>query len=113
MRKWDNGATRDADNDKLDYEAFFSPIVLKAFAEYMHKNRFQKDGSVRTGDNWQKGFGEEHLSVCMKSGTRHFMDWWLLHRGYDARENIDDALAGIMFNVMAYWFKILKDRGEV
>lgn len=105
-------ATRDLDDGKLDFEAFFSPIVLKAFAEYMHKNRFLADGTVRDGDNWQGLFGEEHQSVCMKSLTRHFMDLWLLHRGFAAREGIEDALAGIMFNTMAIWFKILKDEEE-
>ena len=79
----------------------------------MHKNRFMKDGTVRDSDNWQGLFGDKHQAVCMKSLTRHFMDLWLLHRGHEAREDIDSALAGIMFNTMAIWYKILKDREQV
>jgi hypothetical protein len=110
VREFDTGANRDIDDDKLDYEAFISPKVLEAYAKYMHKNRFLKDGSIRAGDNWQKGFGDEHYSVCMKSLSRHFMDLWLLHRGYEARESMEDALNGIMFNVMAYYFKYLEEK---
>lgn len=114
IREFETGANRDLDLDKLDYEGFYSPIVLEAFAKYMNKNRHLKNGDVRESDNWQKFFGngKEHYNVCIKSGTRHFMDWWLLHRGYSAREEIDDALCGLMFNVMAYYHKILVDRIE-
>lgn len=105
-------ATRDTDEDKLDVEGFISPLVLEAYAKYMHKNRFMKDGTVRDSDNWQGLFGDKHQAVCMQSLTRHFMDLWLLHRGHEAREDIDSALAGIMFNTMAIWYKILKDREQ-
>jgi hypothetical protein len=111
-RKFKTGATRDIETNKYDYEGFLSPIVLKAYSEYMNKHRVQSDGKLRESDNWQKGFGEEHYDVCMKSLWRHFMDLWLFHRGYEGRETIDDALAGILFNTMAYWFKILNDRKE-
>jgi hypothetical protein len=110
MREFSTGATRNLDTSKLDYEAFLSPIVLKAYAEYLNKHRIQADGKVREGDNWQKLFGEEHYAVCMKSGWRHFMDWWLYHRGFKASESIDDALAALIFNASAYWFKLLKER---
>lgn len=106
----DSTATRDTDEGKLDYEGFISPIVLQAYAKYMHDNRFMKDGSIRDSDNWQGLFGDKHQAVCMKSLARHFMDLWLIHRGHEARESIDEALAGIMFNTMAIWYEILKDR---
>ena len=54
MRTFDTGATRDSDNDKLDYEGFLSPLVLRRYAEYLHKHRKQSDGKIRTSDNWQK-----------------------------------------------------------
>lgn len=110
IRQFSTGANRDTDEGKLDYEGFYSPLVIEAFAKYMHKNRFLKDGSIRDSDNWQNLFGDHHEDVCMKSAFRHFMDLWQLHRGYEAREDIDDAICGIMFNVMAYYHKILKDK---
>jgi len=111
IRKFETGATRDTDQNKLDYEAFLSPIVLKAYAEYLNKHRVQKDGTLRDGDNWQKLFGPDHYAVCMKSLSRHFMDVWLYQRGFEPRETVDDALAGIIFNAMAYWYKLLLERG--
>lgn len=112
VRKFESGATRDQDNDKLDYEGFFSPLVLKRYAEYMNKHRYQSDGSLRDSDNWQKLFGEHHLDVCMKSKMRHDMDLWLYHRGFsdESREDVEDACCAIIFNTMAYLFKVLKDK---
>jgi len=110
IRKFSTGASRDTAKDKLDFEAFLSPEVLLKYAEYMHKNRKQSDGSLREGDNWQKGFGDNHFAVCMKSLYRHFMDLWMEHRNLGSREGIDNAICGIMFNVMAYYHKVLMDR---
>lgn len=109
IRTFESGATRDTDKGKLDYEGFLSPQVLKRFAEYMHKNRVQSDGSYRDSDNWQKLFGENHYDVCMKSAWRHFHDMWLIHRGESAREDMESAINGLLFNVMAYQFKRLQD----
>lgn len=109
-RVFETGASRDTDDGKFDYNGFLSPLVLERFAAYMHKNRFMKDGSIRASDNWQKGFGADHFGVCMSSLWRHFMDLWSLHRGYDAREDIDAAICGILFNTMAYYHQLLKDR---
>jgi len=39
VRVWDSGGKRDTDVSKLDYEGFFSPLVLKRFAIYMNKNK--------------------------------------------------------------------------
>lgn len=102
-------ATRDTDADKLDFDGFLSPQVLHRFAEYMNKNRHTKMG-VRDSDNWQHLFGEEHLQVCMKSGHRHFMDWWLFHRGLKGRDDIESSICGLIFNAQAYLFKLLNDR---
>ncbi len=102
MRKFETGATRNDDSNQYDYEGFISPIVLKKYAEYMHKHRFQADGKVRTSDNWQKGMSRE---VYAKSMTRHFMDFWLEHRGFESREGMNDALMGLLFNVMGYIYE--------
>lgn len=112
IRTFKTGATRDIEDQKLDYEGFLSPMVLKAYAEYMNKHRNQSDGKLRDSDNWQHLFGENHYDVCMKSLTRHFFDLWLFHRGSKGRETKEDALAGIMFNTMAFWFKLLKDEED-
>jgi hypothetical protein len=111
IREFKTGANRDDDTGKLDYEAALSPIVLQAYAEYIKKHRPQPDGTLRKDDNWQKGFGEgqEHFDTCMKSLSRHYMDLWLLHRGYKAREDIEDALCGVLFNTFAYLHFIKKE----
>jgi hypothetical protein len=107
VRIFESGATRGSSKDKLDYEGFLSPIVLKKYAEYMHKNRVQSDGTIRSSDNWQKGIP---LNEYMKSNWRHFMDLSLIHRGYkeEARENIIKALCGILFNTSGYLHEYLK-----
>lgn len=102
-------ATRDDDTNKLDFEGFISPQVEHRFAEYMNKNRKTALG-IRDSDNWQSLFGEKHLDVCMKSGYRHFVDWKLFHRGLQGRDDIEDAICGLIFNANAYLFKLLNDR---
>jgi hypothetical protein len=111
VRQFDTGATRDTDTDKHDPEAFLSPIVLARFNEYMHRNRKQKDGSYRDGDNWQKGIPRD---AYMKSMWRHFLDLWLYHRGYRERatEDIETALCAIMFNAMGYLFEVLREKDK-
>jgi len=114
MREFITGATRNIDNNKLDFEGFFSPIVLVRYAEYLHKHRKQKDGSVRDSDNWQKGIPK---SVYMKSELRHSFDLWLMHRGFiainpDTGEecDIEELLSAIIFNAQGYLFEILKNK---
>lgn len=104
IRKFKTGATRDTDSGKLDYEGFFSPIVLQEFAAYMHRHRIQSDGKLRNSDSWQRGIPREEY---MKSAWRHFMDWYLWHRGHENRNGIIDALMGLLFNVMGYSYEIL------
>lgn len=107
IRRFSTGATRDTGEDKLDYEGFLSPLVVERYAEYMHKNRHQSDGSLRDSDNWQKGIPQD---AYMKSGYRHFMDWWLDHRNYKSREGLEEALCGLIFNAMGYLHEHLKER---
>lgn len=109
IREWVSGAYRDTNEEKLDYEAFLNPLVIQAFAQYMHKHRHQADGKLRAGDNWQGLFGspDEHRAVCMKSMWRHFHDLWMFHRGYRGRDTIKEALCALLFNIMAYLYSIL------
>ena len=105
MRKFESGATRDNDDTKPDYEGFLSPIVLQRYAQYMNKHRKQADGKLRDSDNWQKGMD---FDVYMKSAWRHFFDWWMFHRGFEGRETMEEALCGLLFNVMGYMHELEK-----
>jgi hypothetical protein len=117
MRTFETGATRDTDNGKLDYEGFLHPDVLERFAEYMHENRIQADGGLRTADNWQKGIPRKEY---MKSAWRHFHEWWKLHRlemlleseslPPRLRDDMEDALCAMMFNTMGYMFELMNGR---
>ena len=117
IRKFKTGATRDTNEGKYDYEGFLSPLVIEAYGKYMHKHRKQSDGTLRDSDNWQKGFGENHFAVCIKSLWRHFLDLWFLHRGYKRFDKKDgheitkeEVLMAILFNDMAYADKLLKEK---
>jgi len=105
-RKFDTGAVRDSDLKKLDYEGFFSPVVLKEFAKYMNKHRKQSDGKLRNSDNWQRGMPKD---VYIKSMIRHLIDLWLEHRGFKSRDGAKEALNGLLFNVMGYYFEFLME----
>ena len=109
LRKFETGATRDTGKGKLCYEGFLSPIVLKRFAQYMHKHCVQKDGTPRAPDNWQAGLPK---TVYIDSGLRHFMDWWMLHRGYTIDEpyDIEEVLCALLFNVQGYLHEHLKSK---
>ena len=113
MQRFESGATRDSSDHKSDYEGFLSPLVIKRFGTYMHKNRVQKDGALRDSDNWQKGIT---LTAYMKSLWRHFHDMWTIHRGFKAYDfenklvDMEEALCGIMFNTMGYLHEMLKER---
>ena len=109
MRKFETGATRDTEEDKLDYEGFLSPAALNTYAKYMHKHRRQKDGNLRASDNWQKGIPKD---VYMKSMWRHFMDVWLMHRMHSNRTQalLPEALCGVIFNAMGYLYELEKKK---
>ena len=105
MRNFSTGATRDTDENKLDFEGFLSPLVLRRYAEYLNKHRTQADGKLRDSDNWQKGIP---LKVYMKSAFRHFFGWWANHRHVVVKENIEESLCGLLFNTMGYLHEYLK-----
>ena len=108
MRTFKTGATRSANEGKLDFEGFLSPAVLTRFAEYMSQHQVQADGVRRDSDNWQKGMP---LDAYMQSMWRHFMDVWRLHRGLaplTARDK-EEALCALLFNIQGYLFELLLD----
>lgn len=106
MRLFPTGATRNSDENRLDYEGFLAPSVLKRYAEYMHAHRVQADGEVRPSDNWQQGIPKGEY---MKSMFRHFMELWTKHRHGGAKQEV---LCALLFNVMGYLFEELKSPGE-
>lgn len=107
LRVFETGATRDLDLNKLDYEGFLSPIALERYAQYMNKNRLQKDGTLRGSDNWQLGMP---LDVYMKSMWRHFFDVWKAHDGVAGAPPIDESLAAMFFNVQGYLHETMKGK---
>lgn len=113
-RMFETGATRDVDTNKLAFEGFLSPIVLRRYAEYMHGKRLNNipaGETIRAPDNWQKGIPQ---NTYIDSGIRHMIEWWLIHRGFEARDEkgnvmkLQDVLCAIMFNVMGYLHEELK-----
>lgn len=111
-RTFDSGATRNSDTDKHDPEGFLSPLVIDRFNQYMHTHRHLQDGSLRASDNWQKGIPRD---AYMKSGWRHFLDWWMHHRNLSglAKEALEEALCALLFNVMGYLHEHLKAKSNV
>lgn len=96
MRTFSTGATRNDDSNQLDLEAYRSPITDIVFGQYMKKHALQADGSMRAGDNWQKGIP---TVSGLKSENRHHHDVWLEARGYDSRDGVLEGLCGLKFNV--------------
>ena len=109
IRKFGTGATRDTATNKLDYEGFLCPRVLKRYAEYMNKCRHQSDGTLRASDNWQKGIP---VVVYMKSKWRHFMDTWFHMRRLNPKVDLEDTLCAELFNTMGLLHEVLKAKEE-
>lgn len=116
IRMFPTGATRNLDVSKLDYEGFLCPMVLEAFATYMHGHRMQKDGTLRSSSNWKSGIPDE---VYMKSMWRHFFDVWKLYHSMevispDTRQAVDreEALCALLFNVQGMLHELLKAKAK-
>lgn len=110
IRKFETGATRDTDQNKLDYEGFLSPLTLERYARYMHKHRVQADGTIRASDNWAKGMPRREY---LKSMWRHFMDLVLIMRGYSDRAtnpDLEDVLCACFFNIHGLLHEVLLGR---
>ena len=113
MREFSTGATRDSDDEKPDYEGFFSPLVFRRYGEYMHRHRKQADGNKRASDNWQKGIP---LAAYMKSLWRHLVEFWTEHRyHYElsdalAEDNREELLCAIIFNASGYLHELIKEK---
>lgn len=99
MRKFETGATRDNNEEKLEYARFLDPLVLERFAKYMHEHRKTADG-MREPDNWKKGIPTR---AYIDSLWRHMHSVWKKHEcGID---DTYDHLSGILFNVMGLMYE--------
>ena len=107
MRNFTSGATRNDSEGEYDYDGFLSHLVIKRYAEYMHKHRLQSDGKLRDSDNWKKGIPK---SAYIKSAWRHFMDWWGECRGYASKDGLEEALCALLFNIQGYLHEHLKEK---
>ena len=104
IRTFGTGATRDLDDNKLDFEGCLSPLVLEKFAEYMRSCTEMADGSRRPSDNWQLGIP---LKAYMKSMFRHFFAVWQAWRRGDVEQHLTDLMA-LLFNVQGMAHEIIK-----
>lgn len=100
---YDSGATRDSREDKPVFTQFLSHEVMRSFGAYMHANRMQADGVVRSGDNWKKGIPEQDY---LDSLFRHFIDAWEAFEGGD-RNKLEASLNGVLFNAMGLQYENL------
>lgn len=116
MREFLTGATRNLEDEKLDYEGFISPFSMRAFAEYMHSRRLQADGTIRSSDNWQKGMSRASF---MRSLARHFFDLWRTWRetqgipGVHTISQLDkiiELLCAMLFNIQGLLHEIMIGR---
>ncbi len=98
MRTFETGATRDSNEDKLDYKGFLSFKAIRKFAEYMHSHRKQADGTLRASDNWKKGIP---TSTYEESLTRHTMEFLEALEDGDRNKAFEIAPA-IWFNLQGW-----------
>jgi len=107
MRRFESGAQRDDDSTKPEFGGFLSPLVLKAYGDYMHHHRTMKDGSRRGAADWKQGIPQR---VYFESLLRHVMDVWLHVDGHpsEAREDLRISLCGVLFNASGLLYETLK-----
>ena len=113
MTEFESGATRSADEGKLDIEGFYHPAVIRRYAQYLNKHRVQADGKVRDSDNWSRGMPTWRY---VKSLLRHVLDTWLHHRGQGHLAEYadeEDCICAVLFNAQGLLLEKLIERGEV
>lgn len=98
MRKFETGATRDVDVNKIPFKAFLSPFAMEQFGLYMNRHREQADGSMRAPDNWKLGIP---IPVYEDSLLRHAHEFHKQIEMGDVNAAMEAACA-IMFNVQGW-----------
>lgn len=107
IRSFQTGATRDTASKKPQYSLYISPLVTKRYGQFMLAHQTQTDGTVRAGDNWQKGIPN---AIYLDSAERHFLDWKLWERGFPGEmvAGIEETLCSLIFNASGQLHEILK-----
>ena len=110
VRTFSTGATRSDDSSRPLYTAYFSPLVLQRFGEYMTRHRLQPDGVLRDPANWQKGMPSASYLDGM---FRHFVHAWLRLNEMpvndpSAEPSLEDDLCAIFFNAQGMLHEMLK-----
>lgn len=112
QQEFGTGATRSADDHKIDFEGHLSPEALHYFGQYMHLHRTQCDGAIRASDNWQEGIP---IHKYMKSLIRHTFDLWRAWRGRSTynpdsgeMQTLGDLAAAILFNVQGLLHELIE-----
>ncbi len=103
MRKFPTGATRDNNDDKLDYQGFTSPHVKRAYAEYMHMHRDTANGK-RESDNWKKGIP---LDVYVEAFFRHVEELQYIYETSNDYNQVKDKLCAVKFNTNGWLHTLL------
>ena len=106
MRKFKTGATRDNDEQKLNYIGSLSPLVLRRFAQFMRDHNIKGSKLKRDEANWKKGMPKQSY---MESKARHYVDTWLTYEGYE-NWDIEDLLCADLFNTMGHLHEILVEK---
>lgn len=107
MRIFPSGATRDDKTHKRTYSAYFSPLAMLAYGDYMLHHE-QTELGRREPDNWKKGIPQKEF---FNSLGRHYIDLWLHMEGFGhlARHSMQDALCAIIFNSQGLLHEYLKE----
>jgi hypothetical protein len=114
IRVASTGANRNSSKGKINYVGCISPLVTRAYGEYIESHAVLPDGTYRDTGNWKKLFGtpKEHQQICLESLYRHFIDILLEYDGYESRDGLDEALGGAFFNIQALWYGYLKEKQD-
>ena len=114
MREFETGATRNNDQERVDWVKMLSLPAMFEYARYMSRHRLQTDGKLREFDNW-KGADKKGgfpLDEVVESLMRHTLDLAALQNGDVPMRPCDtrEACCAIIFNAMAYLHTILSAR---
>lgn len=110
MRKTKTGATRNDDSGKINF-IHISACAERTFCEYMHSQRFTKDGGYRSADNWKRGMP---FKWYKKSFLGHIQDIKMLLEGSKVFEDgkevtLFEAMFGSRFNFDGMVHVLMKD----
>jgi hypothetical protein len=113
QRTFATGATRSPAEHKPRFGAYLSPLVLRAFGEFMLAHN-EKRG--RAGDNWKLGFP---VNESFESLQRHNLDLFLLMDGFTPIDRDDghevtkiEALMKIIANAQFMAHELLKESAK-